>query len=105
MNNSKTNKEKKMRFAPNRRKRSRVLCGNEKKNSFVGDQQMALSDFLCKATNDRYKNEQLQQVMIIEAYMHRNAPIVEKALLVKVYYKNSESAIAALPAYRYMYER
>ncbi|GIY43849.1 hypothetical protein CEXT_69651 [Caerostris extrusa] len=29
-------------------------------------------------------------------------PIVEKALLVKLYYKNSESAIAALRAYRYM---
>ncbi|KAG8180252.1 hypothetical protein JTE90_011167 [Oedothorax gibbosus] len=28
--------------------------------------------------------------------------IVEKALLVKLYYKNSESAIAALRAYRYM---
>ncbi|GIX93789.1 hypothetical protein CDAR_606491 [Caerostris darwini] len=28
--------------------------------------------------------------------------IVEKALLVKFYYKNSESAIAALRAYRYM---
>ncbi|GIX89867.1 hypothetical protein CEXT_579431 [Caerostris extrusa] len=28
--------------------------------------------------------------------------IVEKALLVKLYYKNSESAISALRAYRYM---
>ncbi|GFY38602.1 transposable element tc3 transposase [Trichonephila inaurata madagascariensis] len=28
--------------------------------------------------------------------------IVEKALLVKLYYKNSESAIAAFRAYRYM---
>ncbi len=29
-------------------------------------------------------------------------PIVEKALLVKLYYKNSESTITALRAYRYM---
>ena len=31
MNNSKTNKNKKMRFAPNRWKRGQVLCGNQKK--------------------------------------------------------------------------
>ncbi|GIY29242.1 hypothetical protein CDAR_206691 [Caerostris darwini] len=40
--------------------------------------------------------------MVVVACMHRNAVIVEKALLVKLYYKNSESAIAALRAYRYM---
>jgi hypothetical protein len=42
MNNSETNKDKKMRFAPNGLKRSRVLYGNEKKINSVGDQQMAL---------------------------------------------------------------
>ena len=44
MNNSKTNKDKKMRFVPNGWKRSQVLCGNED-NSSVGDEQMALLDF------------------------------------------------------------
>ena len=47
MNKSKMNKDKKIRFAPNEWKRGRVLCGNQnkEKNSSVGDQQVALSDF------------------------------------------------------------
>ena len=74
MNNSKTNQDTKIRIAPNGWKRSRVLCGKEIKNSSVGDQQMALSYFWCRImqSNKRYKKEQLQQVKVVDAYMHRN---------------------------------
>ena len=35
MNNSKTNKDKKMRFIPNREKRSLILCDNQKKRKKI----------------------------------------------------------------------
>ncbi|GFY37345.1 transposable element tc3 transposase [Trichonephila inaurata madagascariensis] len=64
MNNSKTNQDTKIQFAPNGWKRNRVLCGKEK-NSNVGDQQMALSEICCRImqNNKRYEKEQLPQGM------------------------------------------
>ncbi|GIY86625.1 hypothetical protein CEXT_510401 [Caerostris extrusa] len=53
---------------------------------------------LCKATSDiKGTTNGNRSFVCIEMLS-----IVEKALLVKLYYKNSESAIAALRAYRYM---
>ncbi|GIY59006.1 transposable element tc3 transposase [Caerostris extrusa] len=77
MNNSKTNQDTKIRFAPNGWKRNRVLCGNKKIVLLATNRwRCRISDVgLCKATSD-IKKKQLQQ--------------------------NSESAIAALRAYRYM---
>ena len=74
MNNSKTNKGKKMRFEPNGWKRSRFLCGNEKINSSVFEKYMALSDFWYRMmqNNKRYNKDQIQQVMIVDFYVHEN---------------------------------
>ncbi|GIY76189.1 hypothetical protein CEXT_223041 [Caerostris extrusa] len=101
MNNLKTNQDTKIRFAPNGWKRNRVLCGERKKKILLATNRWRcrISDVgLCKATSD-IKKEQLQQVMVVVACMHQMLSIVEKALLVKLYYKNSKMP---LPAYRYM---
>ena len=58
MNNSKTNKDKKMKFAPNGWKRNRFLYDNEK-NSFVGDHQMVLQ-FLILQNDDLQMKKCLQ---------------------------------------------
>ena len=58
MNNSKTNKDKKMQFAPNGWKRNRFLYDNEK-NSFVGDHQMVLQ-FLILQNDDLQMKKCLQ---------------------------------------------
>ena len=71
------NKYKKIRFTPNGWKRSRALGGNQKrkkeKNSSVGDQKVALSNFWCRImqSNKRYKKGLLQQVMVVNAYKQR----------------------------------
>ena len=64
MNNSKTNKDKKMRFAPNGWERSQVLYGNEKSSS-VGDQQMALYFFISQ-------NEDLQMKKCLQVASYLN---------------------------------
>ncbi|GFU66477.1 hypothetical protein TNCV_3807201 [Trichonephila clavipes] len=42
------------------------------------------------------------QITVVELVCIEMLSIVEKALLVKLYYKNSEIAVAALRAYRYL---
>ena len=59
MNNSKTNKDKKMQFAPKRWKRSRILWGSEKTVGFL--------------IQNNAKKQTMQQVMIVDSYMHGNA--------------------------------
>ncbi|GIY38038.1 hypothetical protein CEXT_229591 [Caerostris extrusa] len=88
MNNSKTNQDTKIRFAPNGWKRHRVCVTTKNSSVVVG---------LCKATSD-IKGATAAGNDSRSLYASKKLSIVEKALLVKLYYKNSESAIAVLRA-------
>ena len=66
------NKDKKIQFETKRMEKSRFLC-DKKKEIVLLETNRWRCRFSDAAKNKRYKKEQLQHVMVVNGYMHRNA--------------------------------